>query len=63
MDPRAFCHARHSFDNFSYTDTQGTGLELFHMLIPVGWKFEGGCHWLLDNPGMPAAVAFEVSNP
>lgn len=48
---------------FSYTDAQGTGLELFRMLVPVGWHFEGGCHWLLDNPGMPAAVAFQVSNP
>jgi hypothetical protein len=48
---------------FSCIDTQGTGLELFHMLIPAGWQFEGGCRWLLDNPGMPAAVAFQVSNP
>ncbi len=48
---------------FSYTDTQATGLELFRMLIPIDWHFEGGCHWLLDNPGMPAAVAFQVSNP
>lgn len=48
---------------FSYTDTQGTGLELFHMLVPTGWQFEGGCHWLQDNPGMPAAVAFQISNP
>lgn len=45
------------------TDTQGTGLELFRMLIPSGWQFEGGCRWLLDNPGMPAAVAFQVTNP
>jgi hypothetical protein len=48
---------------FSYTDAEGTGLELFHMLIPVGWQFEGGVRWLLDNPGMPASVAFQISNP
>ena len=48
---------------FSYTDTQGTGLELFHMLVPVGWQFEGGCRWLQDNPGMPAVVAFQLFNP
>ncbi len=48
---------------FTYTDTEGTGLELFHMLVPVGWEFAGGCRWLLDNPGMPAAVAFQVRNP
>jgi DNA-directed RNA polymerase subunit RPC12/RpoP len=48
---------------FSYTDTQGTGLELFRTLIPVGWQFEGGCRWLQDNPGMPAVVAFQIFNP
>jgi DNA-directed RNA polymerase subunit RPC12/RpoP len=48
---------------FSYTDAEGTGLELFRMLVPVGWQFQGGCRWLLDNPGMPAAVAFQISNP
>jgi hypothetical protein len=48
---------------FSYTDSQVTGLELFRMLIPSGWQFQGGCHWLLDNPGMPASVAFQVWNP
>ena len=48
---------------FSYTDTQGTGLEVFHMLAPSGWNFRGGCTWLLDNPGMPAVVAFALWNP
>ncbi len=48
---------------FSYTDTQGTGLELFRALMPVGWQFEGGCRWLQDNPGMPAVVAFQIFNP
>jgi hypothetical protein len=48
---------------FTYTDAEGTGLELFRMLIPAGWSFQGGCHWLLDNPGMPATVAFQVWNP
>lgn len=47
----------------SYTDTEGTGLELFRMLIPADWQFQGGCRWLLDNPGMPAAVMFQVWNP
>ncbi|NPV77801.1 MAG: hypothetical protein HPY59_15690 [Anaerolineae bacterium] len=48
---------------FSYTDTEVTGLELFHMLAPVGWQFQGGCRWLMDNPGMPAVVAFQLCNP
>ncbi len=31
--------------------------------MPVGWEFRGGCHWLLDNPGMPAVVSFQLFNP
>lgn len=48
---------------FSYTDREVTGLELFHMLIPAGWQVQVGCRWLLDNPGVPAEVAFQVWNP
>lgn len=48
---------------FSHTDAEGTGLELFRMLVPVGWQFQGGCRWLLDNPGMPATVTFQLWNP
>lgn len=44
-------------------DDQGTGLEVFQMLVPVGWQFQGGVRWLLDNPGMPATLACHVSNP
>jgi hypothetical protein len=44
-------------------DPEGTGLELFHMLIPAGWQSQGGVRWLLDNPGMPAAINFQVWNP
>ncbi|MEW6718780.1 MAG: TFIIB-type zinc finger domain-containing protein [Chloroflexota bacterium] len=48
---------------FIYTDKEGTGMEMFRMLMPVGWNFQGGCRWLLDNPGMPASVAFQMWNP
>ncbi len=44
-------------------DGQGTGLEMFSMLAPVGWQANGGCRWLLDNPSMPAAVDFQIFNP
>ncbi len=44
-------------------DSQGTGLELLRMLIPVGWQFQGGCQWNYQNPGAPATVAFRVLNP
>lgn len=51
------------FKTFSYIDKQGIGLEAFSLLIPEGWKFEGGIRWVLDNPGMPAVAAFKVRNP
>lgn len=44
-------------------DREGTGLELFRMLAPVGWSWRGGARWVLDNPGMPATVAFQLWNP
>lgn len=44
-------------------DREGTGLEVFRMLVPQGWQFQGGVHWLLDNPAMPATLACLVSNP
>ncbi len=53
----------HRLQPFTFTDREGTGLELFRMLVPAGWQFQGGCRWMLDNPGMPAAVAFQVNNP
>lgn len=47
----------------AYVDQQGIGCEAFHMLIPADWAFEGGVHWLMNNPGMPAVIAFRASNP
>ena len=47
---------------FSYIDREGTGIEVFRMLLPENWKFEGGIRWILDNPGMPAIVMFRVGN-
>ena len=48
---------------FIYIDRNGMGIEAFSMLIPTGWRFEGGIRWVLDNPGMPAYAAFQVSDP
>lgn len=47
----------------THVDTQGTGLPVFRMLLPAGWQQQGGCRWLLDNPGMPATVAYQAWNP
>jgi hypothetical protein len=51
------------FKKYTYTDTQGTGIEAFSFLMPSDWKFEGGMRWILDNPVMPSATAFRVYNP
>ncbi len=48
---------------FVYTDTQGIGIETFRMLIPSGWEFSGGLQWRMNNPGMPAVLAFQLRNP
>jgi hypothetical protein len=48
---------------YSYVDQQGTGLEAFSFVMPSDWKFEGGMHWILDNPAMPSVTAFKVFNP
>jgi len=50
------------FRQFSYIDKEGTGLEVFHFLMPVDWQFEGGINWILDNPTMPATVPFRIYN-
>ncbi len=45
------------------TDVQDTGLPVFKMLVPTDWEFHGGCQWHLDNPGLPAVVTFQITNP
>lgn len=42
------------FKNYSYVDRQGTGIEAFSFLMPSDWEFEGGIHWILDNPAQDA---------
>jgi len=44
-------------------DRNGTGSEAFRMLVPAGWKFDGGITWVLDNPGMPATAWLRATNP
>jgi hypothetical protein len=50
------------FKSFEYTDTQGTGIEAFSLLIPTGWQADAGITWVLDNPGMPATSFLKVVN-
>lgn len=51
------------FKIFKYIDKEGTGIEAFRMLIPENWQFTGGLRWILNNPGMPAMVGFQVTSP
>lgn len=44
-------------------DSQGIGLEAFSLLIPAEWQTEGGIRWPLQNPAMPAEVAFRAFSP
>jgi hypothetical protein len=50
-------------DQVASEGTRGIGVEAFHMLIPADWQFEGGVQWVMNNPGMPAVVAFRAYNP
>lgn len=47
----------------SCVDQQGISVEAFRMLIPADWEFEGGVHWLMNNPGTPAVIAFRAYSP
>lgn len=51
------------FKSYIYVDQQGTGIEAFRFLMPSDWRFEGGMHWIMDNPAMPSVTAFRVFNP
>ena len=50
------------FSHFAFIDNQGTGIESFSFLLPENWQFDGRVSWILDNPAMPATVAFRVYN-
>lgn len=50
------------FEKYSYFD-EGLGMEAFTMLLPKGWKAEGGINWSFANPSMPASARFKFFNP
>jgi len=51
------------FTTFTCTDSAGTGMEAFRMLMPANWQAQGGVSWPNTNPGMPAVLAFRLSDP
>src|SRR5947208_1186567 len=51
------------FEVLSVKDSdQMIGGEAFHMLIPAGWKSQGGVFWRW-HPVMPASVSLRIYNP
>lgn len=51
------------FKPYRCVDSEGLGIEAFSVLVPAGWRFEGGIHWRLDNPGFPAYASCRLSDP
>ena len=50
-----------AFVTYRYIDPM-TRMEVFHLLIPKGWKAEGGVTWSA-NPALPAHSLFRFYNP
>lgn len=50
-----------TFVPYSYVDPM-TGLEVFHCLVPRGWKVEGQVTWS-PNPALPAQSRFRFFDP
>jgi hypothetical protein len=50
------------FKRYSVKDDAGIGGEAFSMLVPEGWRVQGGVAWRL-HPAMPAYLAMKVINP
>jgi hypothetical protein len=50
-----------TFTTYKYIDPM-TGMEAFRLLIPKGWRAEGGIKWSA-NPALPAQSRFRFYNP
>jgi hypothetical protein len=44
-------------------DPQGLGLEVFRMLVPKDWRFEGGVTWNFAKTPPEAFIVYSVSSP
>jgi hypothetical protein len=51
------------FTPYRCVDSEGIGIEAFSVLLPAGWRFDGGIRWRLDNPAFPAYAACRLSDP
>jgi hypothetical protein len=61
MPARAAPARSQTFVPYSYVDPM-TGLEVFHCLVPKGWKVEGQVTWS-PNPALPAQSRFRFFDP
>jgi len=50
------------FKKHVVVDTQGFGIEAYHLLIPQDWHYDGGVQWL-SNSLQLTQVAFKVTHP
>lgn len=50
-----------TFVTYKYVDPM-TNMQVFSMLVPKGWKVEGGISWSAD-PALPAQSGFRFYNP
>ncbi|HZW04589.1 MAG TPA: zinc ribbon domain-containing protein [Anaerolineaceae bacterium] len=48
---------------FICVDSQGTGMDAFHLLMPAGWQPQGGITWLQNSPASPARIYFRIFDP
>ena len=61
------------FDERGFRDAAGRPLEVFHMLMPQGWRFNGGVTWKINHQSVttlsrvdlvnPAELHFQVTSP
>lgn len=47
---------------FSYYDPQSS-MEVFSLLVPQGWRINGGVTWVPERPAAPAQIGLKLDNP
>lgn len=47
---------------YSYYDPQ-SGMEVFNILVPEGWRVNGGIEWVTSRPAAPVNIRLQLANP
>jgi len=50
-------------DERGFHDASGRPLEIFHMLLPHGWRFEGGLTWKINQRDVTTLSRVDLVNP